>query len=219
MTASGRTRYDKLAGTAGIAAMLLLLVGFLAPGAPPKANDSAKQVTAFLVDNRGALLAGSFLIGLGSAVFLLWVSGVRRRLLDAGAERVLADAAFAAGAVAAALNLTGSAITAGTAFEAAGLGDATLNRALFDTATDVFTIAGFAIAVLFVTVAASAASGAAFPRWVSTAGYVAAGLQVVSCVALFAKSGFFAAGGAFTLLAFATAVLWGIGVSAAMVRT
>ncbi|HYU61887.1 MAG TPA: hypothetical protein VEK39_14105 [Solirubrobacterales bacterium] len=210
--------YRRIGGAAGIVAMVLLVVGFLLPGAPPKADDSLQEITSYLVDKRSSLLAGSFVIGLGMGAFLVWLSALRG-LLEAGdRDGILPRVAFAAGVVAAVLNTAGAAVTAGIVFEAAGLGDAILNRALFDTSIDLFTITGFPIAVLFASAALSASATGALPRWAVPTGLVVALLQLVSVVGIFASSGFFATGGAFGFIAFVPAVAWVIAVGVVMLR-
>jgi hypothetical protein len=210
--------YQRIGGAAGIAAMVLLTVGFALPGAPPKADDSLQEVTSFLVDKRGSLLAGNFLIGLGSAVFLVWLSALRSRLEAGGREEVLPRAFFGAGVVAVGMNFVAAAVSAGTVFEAAGLGDETLNRALFDVSVDIFTIAGFVLTILFAAAALSAAGTGALPRWTVSTGLVVAALQLVSAVGIFASSGFFATGGAFAFIAFVPVVAWIVAVGVVMLR-
>lgn len=211
--------YRRVGGAAGIIAMVLLAVGFTLPGAPPQAADSAQTVTNFLVDKRSSLLAGAFLIGLGSALLLVWLSALRAHLEADGRDPVLPRAAFGAGVIAAALNLAGAALSAGTVFEAAGMGDDTLNRAFFDTTTDLFTIGGFALAVLFAAASLSAAGTRALPGWATSTGLLVAFLQLVSAVGIFASSGFFASGGAFVFIAFIPAIAWVVAVSVVLMRS
>ena len=198
--------------------MLLLIVGFLLPGEPPKADDPVEEFTSFLVDKRGSVLAQALLIGLGSGLFLFWAGALRSRLEAAG--RTAMTNVFFGGAVASAtLNLVGVAIFAGTAFEAASLGDDVLNRALFDIGTDVLAISGFAVATFFAAASLAAAGTGALPRWAVSTGLVAAAVQLVTTLAVVASSGFFAAGEAFGFLGFFVAVVWIIAVSIAMLRS
>ena len=218
MTAD-QTRYLRVGGAAGIIAMALLLVGFFLPGSPPKADDSLQAVTSYLVDKRGSILAGDFLIGLGFALFVVWLSALRGRLEAGERDRALPRVAFAGGVIAAALTFVGAALSAGTVFEAAGLGDQTLNRALFDMSTDMFTIGGFAIALFFGAASLSARRTGALPGWASTTGLAVAALNLVSTVAIFVSSGFFASGGAFGFIAFLPSVAWIIAVSVVLLRS
>jgi hypothetical protein len=203
----------------GIPAMALLVAGFLLPGAPPKADDTIQKITSFLVDNRGELLAGNTLIALGIAFFLWWLGSLRSYLrAGEGGEGRLSIAAFGGGLVGATLTLAAAAIVAGLVFEAAGLGDQALNRALFDASAAVFAIGGIGFAVFFGAAACSGARSGALPPWAYWGGSVVAVVQLVSVAAIFAGSGFFAGGGAFAFIAFAAAVAWVIAVSVLMIQ-
>jgi hypothetical protein len=210
--------YRRISAAAGIAAMILLVVGFLLPGAPPKADDSLTEFSDYLVDKRGALLAGTMLIGLGAALLLPFFSALRAVLEVDGRGRGFAREAFAAGVVTVTINLIGTAILAGAAFEAGGLGDDVLDRAFVDTAAAVFTMAGFPVAFFFIAAAGAVSASGGLPRWTVPSGYVVGLLQLVSTVAVFAKSGFFAAGGGFAPLAFLIAAIWIIAVAVVMLR-
>ena len=73
-------RWNRMAAAAGIVGLVLVIVGFAAPGSLPKADDTGAQLTKFLVDKRGALLLSSFMLSLGTP-FLLWFLGSLRGLL------------------------------------------------------------------------------------------------------------------------------------------
>ena len=210
--------YERLGAIAGIAAMVLIIVGFFLPGAPPKADDAVSEFTDFLVDKRGALLAGTMLIGLGAALLLTFFSALRDQLAVGGRGNAFAREAFGAGIVTVTINLIGAGILAGAAFEVGGLGDDVLNRALLDTAAEVFTLAGFPVSFFFFSAAAAVSQSGGLPRWTVPTGYVVAVIQLISTVAVFASSGFFAAGGAFAPLAFLVAAIWIIAVSVVMLR-
>ena len=202
----------------GIAAVALLIVGFVLPGTPPKASDSAVKITNFFVDERGSILAGMLLICVGMAFFVWWLGVLRGHLRRSGDDGSLAEAAFGGGLVGAAMTLAGAALFAATVFKVAKLGNLALNRALFDMTGDLFVIAGVGFAVLVGAASASGARTGALPGWATTAGFVIAVLQLVSCLALVASSGFFAAGEAFGFIAFLTAVAWVVAVSVVMMR-
>jgi hypothetical protein len=209
----------RLDAATGIVAMALFLVGFLLPGAPPKADDSIQKITSFYVDNRGEILAGNTLVALGG-VFLLWWLGSLRSYLRAGegGEGRLSAAAFGGGVLGVALTLGGAAIVSGTAFKVAKLGDQILNRALFDTGGDLFAIAGVGFTVLLGAAACSSARSGALPPWSYWLGTVAALAQLLSVAAIFASSGFFAAGGAMAFISFISAVVWVVAVSLLMMQ-
>jgi hypothetical protein len=203
----------------GIVAMALFTVGFLLPGTPPKADDSVQKITSFLVDNRSELLVGNALIAVGAAFFLWWLGSLRSYLrAGEGGEGRISAAAFGGGILGISLTLGGAALASGTVFKAAGLGDLTLNRALFDTTGDLFVIGGIGFTVLFGAAACSGARSGALPPWAYWGGTVAAVAQLVSVAAIFASKGFFAAGGAIGFIGFIAAAVWVVAVSLLMIQ-
>ena len=204
---------------AGLVFVVLALVGFLLPGAPPKADDSIGDIRAFFTDHRDALLAGNLIVGLAAAVFL-WFLGSLRSYLRAGegGEGRLSAAAFAAGVAAVTLLLGGVAVFSGLAFEAAADLDGAGLRAAFDVGNAFFTLSALPFAALFAAAACSGARSGALPAWAYWSGSAVALIQVVSAVALFAKSGFFSVGNAFAFIAVLAALLWLGAISATIVR-
>jgi hypothetical protein len=203
----------------GIVAMILFIVGFALPGTPPKADDPPHEITAFFTDHRGAILAGSFIAGLGAVAFLWFLGSLRSYLREAeGGLGRLSAAAFGGGIAAAAVLIASVAALSAGAFEVGGLGDDTVNRAMYDLGTFLGFAAGFGFAVLLGAASCSAARSGALPPWLYWLGSVAAAAQLLSTVGLFAGSGFFAEGGVFVVIAFLIAAVWTVAVSVVMIR-
>jgi len=208
--AKGR-RFD---GITGLAFAVLALVSFLLPGPPPKADESAERVVTYFTQHRSDILAGDFLLMISSLLFL-WFLGALRSYLRAaeGGEGRLSAAAFGGGVVGIGLLVGGVGVLNGIAFKVAQAGDQLLVRGLYDVSNGVLTGAGFGFAVLLAAASCSAARSGAFAPWVYWSGSVIAVLQVIGGIALFAKSGFFAVGGAFSFIAPLTALVWVAAVS------
>ncbi|MFL5895027.1 MAG: hypothetical protein ACJ76Z_07925 [Thermoleophilaceae bacterium] len=215
--ADGRGR--RLDAATGVLAAVLFLAGFLIQTKPPVPDDPVAKIAGYFTDHRSAILVGDFLIAAGSAVFI-WFLGSLRSYLRAGegGEGRLSAASFLGGGVVAAMLLGGAAMQAGLVLHANSLGDSAVIRAGFDTYNAVFTVGGAALAVAIAAASCSAARSGALPPSAFWSGSIIAGLQIVSLAALFAKKGFFAAGGAMTLIAFVTAVAWYIAVALLIVR-
>jgi hypothetical protein len=212
-------RGRRLDAATGIVAVIFWVVGFLLPGAPPKANDSLQQISSFLVDKRSDVLVGDFLIVLGAVAFLWWLGSLRSYLRSAeGGEGRLSAAAFGGGIAGVAILTVGACILSAAVFKVASFGDAPLNRAMADAAGFAFTGAGVGFAVTLGAASCSAARSGALPPWLYWLGSVGAAAQVVSLIALFADSGFFAGGGAFAFIAFFVAAIWIVGTSVAIMR-
>jgi hypothetical protein len=203
----------------GIVAMILFIVGFALPGTPPKADDPPPEITAFFTDHRGGILAGSFIAGLGAVAFLWFLGSLRSYLREAeGGLGRLSAAAFGGGIAATAVLIASVAALSAGAFEVGGLGDDTVNRAMYDLGTFLGFAAGFGFAVLLGAASCSAARSGALPPWLYWLGSVAAAAQLLSTVGLFAGSGFFAEGGVFVVIAFLIAAVWTVAVSVVMIR-
>ena len=212
-------RGRRLDAATGVVFAVLTVVAVALPGTPPKADASSETLVKFFGGHRGDVLAGDFLLGL-AAFFFLWFLGSVRSYLRAGeggAGRV-SSAAFAGGAVGIALLLAGAGVLNGTAFKVASSGDTNLIRALFDLSNGLFTLSAFGFAVFFAAASCSAARSGALPPWAFWSGSVVSALQVVSGIALFARSGFFAIGNAFGFIALLAGLLWVATVSVVMTR-
>src|SRR5438105_14924985 len=86
----------RYAGVAGIVFVVLTLVGVFLAGAPPKPDAPVSEWRAFYSDHRTAVLLGVILGGIGSAVVLWFISGLRSVLQRAeGGSGTLAWTAFA----------------------------------------------------------------------------------------------------------------------------
>jgi hypothetical protein len=208
----------QLTAAAGILLAVFFAVALLLPGTPPKADDSVQEITKFLVDKRGALLAGDVFLGLGAIAFLVFAGGVRRYLAAAGRDAAgLAASAFGGAVAGIALLLCAAAVTNGIAFEAATAGG-DLVRAFFDTVTAFFALSGFAFFVFLAAASWAGARAGVFPAWLAWLGGLAALLQVLGGITLFAKSGFFAGGGAITFIAPVVSTVWILAVSVLLFR-
>jgi hypothetical protein len=207
-------RGRRLDAATGVLAAVLYLVAFWIPGTPPSAADPVDSVTAYLLAHRSSILTSDVLIAIASAVFIWWLGSLRSYLRSGeGGEGRLSAAAFLGGGVGAALALAAAAAQSGIVLHLGQLTDGGLVRIAFDTYNALFTIAGSGFAVLVAGASCSAARSGALPPWTYWSGSIVAGLQIASCAALYAKSGFFASGGALALIAFLTLVAWVIAVS------
>src|SRR5712692_4778504 len=90
-------RFMKIAGVAGIAGVLLLLIANLQLGSTPKAEDPVQKVASFLADNRGQALVFVLLFGLGYILLLTFTVGLWELLRRAGDRSGLPALVFAAG--------------------------------------------------------------------------------------------------------------------------
>ena len=211
----------KFDAATGIAFAVVAVVGLALPGTPPKAKDSAEKIISFAAQHRSDILWSSFLFGI-AAVLFLWFLGSLRSYLRAGegGEGRLSAAAFGGGVAGIALLLGGAAILNGIAFKIAGTAgaDPSIARGIFDASAAVATMGSFGFAVLFGAASCSAARSGALPPWAYWFGTLVTVAQVLTGLALVAKTGFFSTGDAMpTFVGPALALLWIVAVSALMV--
>jgi hypothetical protein len=205
-------------GLVGIVFVVIAVVAIFLPGTPPKA-DEVPKIATFFADKRGSILAGNYLTCLAFVFFLLFVGALRSHLGAADATGLRPGSAMLAGAVVAtSMILAGSAVLNGAVFQVASAGDANLNHALYDVANDLFFAAGFGFAAFFAGAGIAITLTRALPIAMATAAYAVAVLSIVSGVGFFAKSGFFAIGGAFGFIGPVLSLLWVLWASIVMLR-
>jgi hypothetical protein len=215
--AKGR-RFD---AATGIGFAVLAVVALLIPGTPPKADDSTTKLGNYFSDHHSDLLTANLLLGLAAVMFLWFLGSLRSYLRAAeGGEGRLSAAAFGGGVAGIALLLAGAGLLSGIAFKLADgqLPDPTVTRALFDASSAMFAMVAFGFAVFFAAASCSAARSGALPAWAYWSGSVIAVIQLISSLAIVAKSGFFATGGAMGFIAPLTGILWVVAVNVLMMR-
>src|SRR3954451_15983075 len=207
----------RLTASAGVLLTIFFIVGFSLPGAPPKADDSLREIANFFGDKRGSILAGDFFVALACVFLLLFAGGLRRHLRAARRDDDgLAESSFGGAVAGIALLLAGTAVFNGIAFKAAGLAQPI--RADYDISNALFAISGFPFALFFGGAAWAGARAGAFPAWVNWLGGLAALAQLLGGLVLFTKSGFFAGGGEIGFLAPLIGTIWALCISVILFR-
>ena len=209
-------RARRAGGLAGILFVVAGVVSLVLPGSPPKADETAK-ITGYFADKHNEILASNYIAGIAFLLFLLFAGALRAHLgaADRGGLRP-GGTMLAGAAVTAALVLAGTAVVNGAVFQVAAANDANLNHALYDVASDLFVAMGFALATFFVGAAIAIANTRVLPNVLAISALVVALVSLVAPVAFFAKSGFFAIGGAYGFIAPGLALLWVLGTSIMM---
>ena len=212
-------RVRRFGGVAGILFVILALVAFFLPGEPPKADDSASEITKYFTDKRDDILASDYVLGLALTSFLLFLGSLRTHFGAGDRDGIRPGSIALAGGVAGtALILAGAAVFNGAVFRTGEAADASLNVALYDVGNALFFMSGFGFAVFFIGAALAVRATGALHAALAPAALVAALLQLVSGTGLFVESGFFAAGGAFGSIAVLAAILWTLAASVALLR-
>src|SRR5439155_17074115 len=166
-------RLARVAGLAAIAGIVLIAVANIQLGTPPKAEDPARKVAAFLIDKRSQALIFAYLFGIGVLLLTFFGAVLRGWLRRAGDSSPLPDLVLAATVWIAAADVVNIGAVAAAAFRAPAL-DPSTAQVLFDISNVGFALLGIPFALLFGAVAVSVLSTRALPRWIGWLGIVTA---------------------------------------------
>jgi hypothetical protein len=194
-------RWERLGAEAGIAFVVLVMVGIFLPGKQPDQNATGTQLINYINDHRSSLRWSVVLFSVATVCLLFFLATLRARLSEAeGGHNELATAAVVGGVFAAAANMLGGLTWCLSFFrEGAALAPSTV-RSMWDANQIGGMFGNAGIAVLMGAVAAVVLSTGLLPRWV---GWLSAPVSVVCVVSLFgvlAPTGSFGPGGAFGLI-------------------
>lgn len=169
---------DRLAAVAGMLSVVVFVAGqYVAPALVYPVEQIGGLVASFYTNYEGRLLAEAILFGVASALFLVFLGGLRAVLAPAeGQQPRLAPVVVAAGAVATGLVLLQAAtLTALITLEESALGvraqgGAWASRALFYLHGAVGDLALFPFTVFLAAAAAAMLRTGALPRWLGWVG-------------------------------------------------
>lgn len=166
------TRGVRAAAAAGVAFVVLNVVGTFLPGAPPASDASTAKIAAYFRDHSGAIKAQLLLGALGIAALMWWFGALWRLMNRAEDGRprlaIVAGIALASGLTLAIINGVANA----TAALRTENGDA--QHLLYTLSFVVIAAAGFALGAFLLAVNAATYGSRVTPRWISYLGFAAA---------------------------------------------
>jgi hypothetical protein len=176
-------RWERVGAEAGIAFVVLVMIGIFLPGKQPAQNASGQTLMNYINDHRTSLRWSVVLFGLGTVCALAFFATLRARMSEAeGGHSELATAAVIGGVFATMANMVGGLVWCLSFFRAdTGLSPSTV-RSMWDANVIGGMFGNAGIAVLMGAVAVVVLSTGLLPRWV---GWLSAAVGVVSVVALF----------------------------------
>ncbi len=91
---------DWLVPLTGVVFLVLVIVGFVVGGEPPSADDPVQEIVDFYVDDKDSIIAGAFLITLGTVFFVFFANYLRTlfRETSMSATILVGASIFAVGA-------------------------------------------------------------------------------------------------------------------------
>jgi hypothetical protein len=181
-------------GLAGLAFVVLALLGRFLPGNPPTVDESDSAITAWFTDNRGMILT-SALMWAAAAGLVIWFASAFAEAMRERDERSDVHLALLAGSV-----LVGGAIfvnatlTAATAFGIDGR-DAGLTMMMYEATQVMTTMIGFAAALPLAAAGIGVLRTRLMPNWLGYLALLAAVVSFAGAFGVFATSGTWVAGG------------------------
>ena len=207
---------DAAAGAVGIG---LLLVALFLPGPPPKTSDSTAHLTRVLADHRTALLAGTWIAGLGGSVFLWFTGSLHRFLRRDNQSEIEAVAASAGGVAAVVLLWCGISIPSALALGGVHVGEGSLVHAGVNVGNLLVELSKFGLAIVVTATCVAAHRHSTMPRRTTASGLLAAAILVGSALPpLLADHGFWQFGGPAEIIGGGPAALWVIWLSVHLAR-
>ncbi len=94
-----RSRNEWLVPLAGVAFVVLMIIGFIVGGEPKSADEPVNEVVDFYVDNKSSVQAGAIIGGLAMLMLVVFAAYLRRVLRDAGGPGEIWSALSFAGLV------------------------------------------------------------------------------------------------------------------------
>jgi hypothetical protein len=205
-------------GFAGLAFVVLAMLGRFLPGSAPTVDDADSAITTWLTDNRGMILL-SALMWAAAAGLVIWFAAAFAEAMRERAERSDVHLALLAGAV-----LVGGAIfvnaglTAATAFSVDGR-DAAITLAMYELSAVLTTMIGFAAALPLAAAGIGVLRTHVMPNWLGYLALLAAVVAFLGAFGVFAESGAFVAGGLLmTTVPLLVTAVWMVCASGYMVR-
>ncbi|MDP1828988.1 MAG: hypothetical protein Q8L48_37345 [Archangium sp.] len=194
----------------GAGAALLAIafgMGGLALERPWPAGGDA--FTAFLAQNRGAIVGQSLFFMVGSAINLWFLGSLRSYLARAeGGGAPLTHVAFGSGVLWVGLNIVGQAPQIVLTLPTQAALDPALARVLADLCFVMLNTANLPLAVMFGAIAVVALKARAFPVWLGVLAAVAGVAALALTFAVAQASGPLAPQGWLTLALYPSSVIW-----------
>lgn len=197
------TNWERWAPASGILFVVAFMAAFFIGGEPPAADDGAAAIREYYADD-GAILAATYLYGIGLVLFLWFAGALAHRLREAGQAR-LAAVAFGGGIVTSALFMGGTILNASMAYRTPA--DDGIVQALYDVQLLTDTMIAFPAATFLLAASIAASRTGVFAKWFAGTGALLA-LGILVGGAAYASDGFFAPRGGYGLIATFVFMAW-----------
>lgn len=175
----------------------------------PMPDASNQEIARHFAEHRDTFIASVYLSGLAMVPAIWLIVILWQRLREAeGEPAVLSTIALVSGISAVTVVMAASGFHVVLALELDKALDPSLVRTLYDLGISTLSFVPFALTALFGAIAVVALRTGFLPRWLGVGAALLAVLQPLSALAMFARSGPFAAGGVFGALTIILLLAW-----------
>jgi hypothetical protein len=205
-------------GFAGLAFVVLVLLGKFLPGNPPGVDKSANEITSYLTDGRTSILVGALMLS-AAAGLIIWFAAAFAEAMRERDERsdlhmaLLAGSVLVGGAI-----FVNAAMTAATAYGVNGR-DAAMTLMMYQWSAVLTTMIGFAAALPLAAAGVGVLRTRLMPNWLGYLALLAALVSFAGAFGIFVSTGAFVAGGTLmTTIPLLVVAVWLVCASGYMVR-
>ena len=168
---------DRYVPTAGILAVVAFVGGIVFESTGPAPSDSPATLASKFASDQAGVLAGSYLLMIGIALFAVFLAVLRSALRQAeGASGTLSTLTFGVGLLGLVSSTTYVAIYGSLAHGVASAGGPSLTFALLSISNAIDSISGVFFGLAALAAAAVILWTAAFPHWLGWLALVSGGL-------------------------------------------
>jgi hypothetical protein len=208
-------KWDRIAASSGIVAVVLLAVGFSSSGTNPSWTASGTSIAHDYASNRDSGLASVIIVGIG-LMALIWFAATLASVLRASGEERLGFVVLAGAATFVSIFAIAG-VVQWTLFYGSAGGDPALTKALFQMQSLAASLAFLPLALMVFAFAVATARSKILPAWSAAISGLAA-LFIVISVGTVAQSGFFSPNGGYIFIALLALAVWLVVTSILLMR-
>lgn len=209
------SNWDRVAASTGIAAAVLIAVGFASSGASPSWTASGSTIAQNIATHHDSGLASVIIVGFG-LMALIWFAATLGSVLRANGEDRLGSVVLAGAAVFVSIFAIAGVVRLTLFYGSAG-GDPQLTKTLFQMQGLATTLAFLPLALMIFANAVATARSKILPGWYAGISGVATLLIVVG-VGTVAQSGAFSPNGGYAFVALLALAIWLVVTSILLMR-
>jgi hypothetical protein len=210
--------WQRVGAVSGIVFFVLVLTSFFTPDTPDE-DDPTAEIVSSIADDRSGHLAGVYIGGVASLLFLVFVGALWSRLRAAEIDRGPSILVVLGGVGTTTIILLANSVLFALVDAADAGREPDAIRALFELDQTLFLGVGWTSAAFYLGVALSSLATGSLPRWLGWVAAVLALLFVVGFLGIFSEDDEGGALGALFFIGLLVNFLWILATSIVMLRS